>query len=239
MRSSWTDDKAGFVGFKGGDNAASHGHADLGTFVYDADGARWAMDLGADDYNLPAYFGAQRFTYYRTRTEGHNTLTIGTENQNLKGGVAPIVAFSDKAGEAYAVADLTAGYAPKASRVQRGVQLLGRQLLVQDEVDAGEPIDLVWNFHTDAKVTIESNGHFATLTKSGKSVAVRIIEPDDARFAIVSANPPAPQMQQPNVSNLTIRQVGNIKSLRLAVLIAPKSDPLLNVKLRPLAEWDH
>jgi len=36
------DAGAAFVGFKGGDNAASHAHLDLGEFVYDAGGVRWA-----------------------------------------------------------------------------------------------------------------------------------------------------------------------------------------------------
>jgi hypothetical protein len=43
MRSSWTDPNALFVGFKGGDNAANHSNLDLGTFVLDALGERWAV----------------------------------------------------------------------------------------------------------------------------------------------------------------------------------------------------
>ena len=62
MRSAWNDRDAAFVGFKGGDNAASHANLDLGTFVYDVDGLRWATELGPDDYNLPGYFGKQRWT---------------------------------------------------------------------------------------------------------------------------------------------------------------------------------
>ena len=38
-------------------------HLDLGTFVLDALGQRWAGDLGPDDYDLPGYFGPERFTY--------------------------------------------------------------------------------------------------------------------------------------------------------------------------------
>ena len=41
------------------------------------------LDLGGDNYNLPGYFGRQRWTYYRLRTEGHNTLTIDGANQAL------------------------------------------------------------------------------------------------------------------------------------------------------------
>ena len=69
LRSEWENSKALYVGFKAGDNRANHSHLDLGSFVFDALGARWAMDLGSDDYNLPGYFGAQRFTYYRLRAE--------------------------------------------------------------------------------------------------------------------------------------------------------------------------
>lgn len=235
LRSAWMNEKAGFVGFKGGDNTASHGHADIGTFVYDADGIRWAMDLGPDDYNLPAYFGNKRWTYYRLRTEAHNTLTIGNENQNIQKSESPIVAFNDKPGEAFAVTDMTAAYAPSASRAQRGVQLLGRSLLVQDEVEGAEAQDWIWNFHTDA--TPKISGQTAVLSKSGKEMSVRILEPVDATFEIVSANPPPPQMQQPKVVNLTIKQPAKVKSLRLVVLLTPKGDKAPKVKPKPLAEW--
>ncbi len=46
LRSAWEDKDAIFVGFKGGDNRANHSHLDLGTFVLDALGTRWALDLG-------------------------------------------------------------------------------------------------------------------------------------------------------------------------------------------------
>src|SRR5262249_33040917 len=92
FRSAWNDPNAFYVGFKGGDNKANHSHLDLGTFVLDAFGQRWALDPGPDDYNLPKYFGSERFNYYRLKTEGHNTLTIGGANQNAKA-EAPLLAF--------------------------------------------------------------------------------------------------------------------------------------------------
>eukprot|EP01132_Coremiostelium_polycephalum_P023046 gene23046-27391_t len=46
MRSSWTDPQAIFVGFKGGSPSLSHAHMDAGSFVMEADGVRWAADLG-------------------------------------------------------------------------------------------------------------------------------------------------------------------------------------------------
>jgi len=72
LRSRWNDPQAIFVGLHGGSNAFNHSHLDLGSFVLEALGQRWAVDLGADDYNLPGYFGGKRFSYYRLRAEGHN-----------------------------------------------------------------------------------------------------------------------------------------------------------------------
>jgi hypothetical protein len=40
FRSDWNDSNAFYLAFKGGDNKADHSHLDLGTFVFDALGAR-------------------------------------------------------------------------------------------------------------------------------------------------------------------------------------------------------
>jgi len=85
FRSAWNDRDAVFVGFKAGDNKANHSNLDLGTFILDALGTRWALDLGADNYNMPGYFGKQRWTYYRMRAESHNTLVLNPGLLNLVG----------------------------------------------------------------------------------------------------------------------------------------------------------
>src|SRR4029079_14850466 len=97
-------------------------HLDLGDFVLDAQGERWASDMGPDDYNLPAYFGKNRCTYYRCGTVGQNTLLIDGENQP-KEAMAPLIAFSSAKDRAGAIADLSAGY-PKLKSVRRGIELL-------------------------------------------------------------------------------------------------------------------
>lgn len=234
FRSAWDDPRAVYVGFKGGDNRANHSHLDLGTFVLDALGERWAVDLGGDDYDLPGYFGKQRWSYYRLRTEGHNTLTIDGANQNLTG-KAPVVAFLSSPERAFAVADLTAGYAPGVRRALRGVALLDRRrVLVQDEVQASEPVEVVWNFHTPAQVDV--HGATATLTRGAATLQARILAPAGARFEVIAANPLPPQRQQPDVSNLTIRLPDKVKDVRLAVLLAP-GDIGVPPRLEPLADW--
>lgn len=235
LRSAWAGRGAVFVGFKGGDNKANHSHLDLGSFVLDALGQRWAMDLGSDDYNLPGYFGKQRWSYYRLRTESHNTLTLDGENQDPHA-AAPIVAFSASTQRQFAVADMTAAYKSKTTRAYRGIALLnGQQVLVQDELESRQPVDVVWNFLTKAR--IDAHGGQATLTMSGEKLEAHILSPQGARFEVISANPPAPQHQQPDVQNLTVRLPAKTTQTRLAVLLSRTAGTGSAPKLEPLEAW--
>ena len=90
LRTAWTDD-AVWLAVKGGTSAVNHGHMDAGSFVYDAHRTRWIHDLGSDDYNLPGYFGGQRWNYFRLNSLSHNTLVIGGKWQNSKAPACPLV----------------------------------------------------------------------------------------------------------------------------------------------------
>jgi hypothetical protein len=240
FRGSPTDPNTTYIGFKGGNNRANHAHLDLGTFVLDALGKRWANDLGSDDYNLPGYFGPKRWAYYRLRTEGHNTLLIDGENQ-VTTAVAPLVAYASEPDRALAVADLTAGYAPRANRALRGIELLDRRrVVVQDEIDAAKPVEVVWNFHTRATIAIE--GEKATLTQGTATMIAQILSPAGAKFEVISANPPPPQKQQPDVHNLIVRLPGKVTSARIVVVLIPvaegEKDAGMNApKVESLSEW--
>ncbi len=237
LRSGWEDRDAVFVGFKGGDNKANHSHLDLGSFVLDALGTRWALDLGGDNYNLPGYFGGQRWTYYRLRTESHNTLTIGGGNQD-PAAKAPIIAFASSQAKAFAVADLS--HANKAtSRWWRGVALLDRRdVLIQDEVELKAPAEVVWTMHTAATVQVE--GATATLKVGESCLRAAILEPKEAKFESASATPPKPQAQNEGVSRLLIR-LPAAQEARLAVLLTPyrgAAPPPAARPVAPLKQWE-
>jgi hypothetical protein len=236
--SNWRDPQAVYVGFKGGNSKSSHSQLDLGTFVLDAMGYRWALDLGPDSYELPGYFdfSKQRWTYYRNRTEGHNTLTIDGENQD-PAGKAPIVAFSSTPRRALAVADLTDPYKIQVTHASRGVALIDRrQVLVQDEVQAPRPVEIVWNFHTRAQIALQ--GDKATLTQGKARMQARILSPAGAHFEVISANPAPPQAQQPDVRNLIIRLPEKTREARIVVLLTPDAKGDASTpSVEPLAAW--
>lgn len=239
LRTDWGDTNAIYIGFKGGSSRASHGHLDLGSYVLDAFGQRWAVDLGPDSYGLPGYFGKQRWTYYRMRTEGHNTLTIDGQNESLTA-VAPLTAFSTGDNRSFAIADLSAAYRGQLAAWQRGVLLLNRrQVLVQDEVQPKQAADIVWNFHTRARITLADDGRQAVLSQGGARLSVRILSPAGTKFEDQPVTIPAPQRPAPGVENLMIRLPQTPAKTTIAVLFQAPDDPAVAPELQPLASWSH
>ena len=233
LRGSWSDPSTTWLAFKGGDNRANHSHLDLGCFVLDALGQRWFSDLGGDDYNLPAYFGNKRWTYYRLRTEGQNTLVIDDANQKTDA-KAPLLGFVAGGERPLGVVDLTKAW-PMCTRVHRGFALLGkRDVLLQDEIHAKEPVRVVWGAHTYA--SIKADGHKAVLERGGKQFHVTLLAPADARLVGAPVEIPAPQRPAKGLSKLTVVLPDKTTDVRIALLCSPVADAPAP-RLEPLAKW--
>lgn len=242
LRSAWEEPNALWVGFKAGDNKVNHSHLDLGSFVFEALAERWAVDLGSDDYNMPDYFGKQRWTYYRLRAEGHNTLVFNPAKDADQDptAAARIVRFESGASP-FAIADLTAAYKQHAARVERGIAMPGRRrVLVQDEFEMASPAEVWWFLHTPAEV--KADGRAAVLSLHGKRLTARILSPAGAEFTVMDAKPlpssPAPTMQDanPGVRKLAIRLKGVTRE-RIAVLFDPEASPGSVPDVIALADW--
>lgn len=225
LRSSWTDPNALFVGFKGGDNKANHAHLDLGSFVLDCDGVRWAVDLGADDYNLPDYFSNDtRWTYFRNNTFSHNTLVINDDIQDPKA-AAQVTKWSVTPDQSQMVVDLSAAYTKHANKVIRGVfRIKDRHVLIQDEVTASSPVQVEWNLLTEADVEIQNNR--AILKQDGKQMNLQIWQPENARFITKSANPPQPEKQNTGVTRLVAQLPEKVSQTRIVVLFSPAGEKI-------------
>lgn len=246
FRSAWNDPRAIFVGFKAGENSNHHNHLDLGSFVLDADGQRWAMDLGPDDYNLPGYFdnARRRWVYFRINNRSHNTVMPGDALQRRQV-VAPIVAFGSAPERGFAVADLTPAYPDEAASLRRGIALLDRaRVLVQDEYRPAQPgTPLRWTMMTGAKIDLAGDGRSAMLTSHGRSLRVDLLEPAAARLRLGSTRPPtAAENQNEGTALLAIDVTPEADAgvTRLAVLLTPIGEkwPRLGPPaLGPLADW--
>lgn len=237
LRSGWDDDNALFAGFKAGNNDVGHGHLDLGEFVFDALGERWVFDLGTDDYNLPGYFQAggfdeKRWHYYRLRAEGNNTLVI---NPNAladqdPSAVTEIISYTnDNDGVGAAIADLTDAYDEMgASRVWRGITLINNrtQMLLQDEISTESGSEVWWfmNIHEETEVEFYDDGKSVILTKNGKQLNVRILNPNIGSFLLQEGSPlstsPSPFGQSLTDKKLAIH-LSNVTDVTIPVLFTP------------------
>ena len=250
LRSAWEDDDALFIAFKAGDNRANHGHLDLGTFVFEALGTRWAVDLGPDNYNLPGYFGKERRDYYRLRTEGHNSLVLdpGPPHGQDPAATAGIIAFSSESDRSFAVADLTPAYAPHATRVARGVALANpATALIQDEIVTKTPSTAWWFLHTRAQIEIDpSDPAIAVLRDGNRSLWAFALAPANAAFREMPARPlpsstdPEDQAGNEDVRKLAVR-LDDVVETRIAVALVPargrERPPRPDADLEPLAAW--
>jgi len=233
MRSRWGDPEALYIGFKGGDNRTNHGHLDIGSFVLDAGGVRWAIDLGSDNYNMPGYFGGNRWKYFRMTNHSHNTLVIGEKIQNTSA-KAQVIAFHAADDRAAAVVDMTDAYRDQATSARRGIEMFrtptGQQggvqaVRVQDEI-VGAAEEICWRMVTAAE--IELDGSRAVLNQAGKKLQATIRSPAGATFEILSTKPP------------TDREKQNQGTRILAVRTKPDGDrPVtIDVVLRPIGDGD-
>ena len=210
FRSSWEDPNALFLAVKGGDNKAPHAHLDLGSFVLDAGGVRWALDLGPDDPPA-APAGKLRWNSYRTRTEAHSTVQVDGENQDPRA-EARMMRHEFAPELSWVQIDLAKAYPAKVKQLQRRIGMAQRQcVLIEDTLQADQPVELLWSMLTDAEIQL--NGQRAQLIKGDWTLAAEILSPRHAVFDVAAA--------QGSAKRLVVRIGERVTDLDLNVSLTP------------------
>ena len=183
MRSGWGDPNARFVGVKLGSPRINHGHMDVGSFVFEADGVRWAIDLGSEDYNTTETRGvdlwnmaqqSQRWDVFRYNNRSHNTLTFNDKLQRVNGS-AQIIESDSATARRFVKTDLTPVYAGQVDKVERTISLVDNDyLLIEDEIMAGKNYTRMrWTLMTRATPKILSD-NTVMLEQDGKRCLLKI-----------------------------------------------------------------
>jgi hypothetical protein len=190
-----------------------HAQADAGTFIVDGARHRWVVDMGSDDYDLPGYFehGAdgrcgRRWRYYRSRAAGHNTLTFGGRDQ-IPNSPASIIGSCAEGDNKWVVLDLSRAYGQRARKIRRGAALLGRQVVIQDEIDPKIFSEITWTIHIAAEPE-EVIGPIARFRSGGDRFEAQILEPAGASFEL-SRPPPCGVFTPDDAQALHGRPVGD------------------------------
>jgi len=188
MRSSWTDSNAVYIAVKGGSPSNSHAHMDAGSFIMEADGERWAMDFGSENYNNIETKGidlwnmkqnSPRWEVFRYNNKAHNTLIFDDSLQRVNG-MSLISHYSKTPQFMNAVIDLTDIYKGQVNSSNRGIAIVNQSyVVIRDEIiPKSASIKVRWNMLTAANVQIISNNK-AILTKNGKQLILEVQEPSD------------------------------------------------------------
>jgi hypothetical protein len=249
MRSSWTDPNALYVGFKTGTPSASHAHMDIGSFVMEADGVRWALDLGAQGYESLESRGmniwgktqdAQRWTVKRYNNFIHNTLTVNDQYQKVKG-YAKINNSGESQELKFAVSDLSELYDGQLASANRGIGIVDdAYVVVRDEVKApGQAAKVRWVMLAPDGVKI-SGDHLAVITNEGKKLTLRVDAPATAKLQTWSSAPTT-DYDAPNEGTVLVGfevEVPAGASQTLQVSLVPESARAVQKSMnKPLAQW--
>lgn len=232
MRSAYLDKNATFAGIKGGYNFINHGDLDIGTFVFDALGERWAEELGPGAYDAPNYFlntpAGGRWKNYSKRTEGQNTLVINpnmTLDDQYVLAECDFESFDETNGGGIAVLDMTDAYRMNGATKVKRVFLLHNNysyLSIVDTVKCLIPSEIYWFMHTKADIEISEDGKTAILTLNGKKI--KAVLPDDGEFSVMEAEGLKGKYEYDedysDIKKLTVH-LEDVKSAKITVTFMP------------------
>ncbi|MBR4995570.1 MAG: heparinase II/III family protein [Alistipes sp.] len=182
-RSGWESDDDTYFAIKGGQASTNHAHMDAGSFIYERDGVRWAIDLGMHDYNTLEQAGvdlwnrgqnSERWSIFRLGAESHNVLTINNQPHNVKG-IAEIVETFDLPRQKGAIVNLTPTFEGSATNVTRKAELdKNDNLTITDHIAMGDtPSTVEWRMATNAEAQIIAP-NIILLTQDGKTMYLRL-----------------------------------------------------------------
>jgi hypothetical protein len=209
LRSAWNDPRATFVGLKAGRVDDSHAHMDIGSFILEADGVRWAVDLGRESYPHARANGmaadlfrtaqaSKRWSIFRCGPESHNLLRFDGVPPlvDAKAEIRPLPVAAD--GAPGFVVDLSPVLRGQVARAERCIRLNpDRSVSIADEWKTlAAATHVTWQWLTRAEVTLVSDG--AVLRQEGETLRLQITEGRGARLEVEDVSRPRHAWDSPN-----------------------------------------
>jgi hypothetical protein len=164
-----------YVAAKGGNNAESHNHNDVGNFIIYKDARPLLIDLGVETYSRKT-FSSQRYEIWTMQSAYHNLPTIGGVMQSPGGRFAARdVAYEADDAAAQLRLDIAGAYPPEAhlkSWVRTITLNRGRDVTITDDYILTEPAkEIALGLMTACNVTAPEPGQLR-LESSGVSARI-------------------------------------------------------------------
>lgn len=217
----------------GGESPADHHrHMDGGSFVYECDGVRWAIELGMHNYNYFESRGvkiwgrkqnSQRWSIFRIGLDSHNALTINGKCR-LVASCAELFAPIDKRRRKGVLVDLTSLYADDAAHVVRHAAInADDNLTLTDQITNGaKPSEVVWKMATFAQPSLIDT-HTICLEQEGIRLYLTLDAPSKGEAFIL----PEHDFKPYEIADREVHRVGS------RLQLAPGEEQQLRVRLTP------
>ena len=169
-----------FLAAKGGHNAESHNHNDIGTCLVYLNGAPLLIDVGVEAYRTKT-FSPQRYEIWTMQSQWHNLPTINGTMQH-EGKEFAALELSHTANDEQATFSLDiAGSYPEAASVKRYTRRyqLARSgpLTITDDYELSEAREpMVWNFMILCAPEIIADGKVRLSNPQGDTVLLSFAE---------------------------------------------------------------
>ena len=210
-RSGWKSPDNTYFGIKGGSPTSGHSHLDGGSFIYEREGVRWALDLGMQNYYSLEKYGldiwdtsqdGDRWKVFRYVNMSHNTISIKDSLHRVSGRAEIVDTFST-AGRKGAVVDLSRLF-PQFEKVVRTAVLDGNDdLHIEDVIETGSSSRrVVWMMNTEASPEIVSENEIR-LECRGRAMTLSFSASSPFGLKILS-NAPATEYDAPNEGSCRI-----------------------------------
>ncbi len=160
-----------FLAAKGGHNAESHNHNDVGTCIVHLNGAPLLIDVGVETYTAKT-FSPRRYEIWTMQSQWHNLPTInGTLQQNGETFAARELSHSADDTAATFALDIAGAY-PSSAAVKRFTRTYRLErngpLAITDDFELSEAREpIVWNFMLLIAPEIVADGQVRLSTASG------------------------------------------------------------------------
>tara|TARA_B100001971_G_scaffold215152_1_gene258424 strand:+ start:14550 stop:15500 length:951 start_codon:yes stop_codon:yes gene_type:complete len=247
-RSSWTDPKASFVAIKGGSPSVGHAHMDVGQFVMESDGVRWAVDLGTQPYHeleaagLNIWGKVDRWKVFRFGNMSHSVLVLDEQPQVIEGAAA-IVDSESNGMLSYSIIDSSELYGGQLKSAHRGVALHPNGAVqIEDQIETlQKQAEVRWAMVTYAKVTIES-ARRATLRQDGEVLSLEVVAPVDVQLEIFEIAQPPNDYDTPNpgakMIGFTLSLKPSAKETHIRVVLIPGGPDAAGQNFPAMTDWN-
>ena len=176
-RSSFVDNNGFYFASHAGIVKPYHSQADVGNFVFDLNGERWAEDIGKEEYVIMRGGGK---VAYRQCMQGHSVVVhdppTNAWGMNYDGGEIPLNRYEEKPKGMIVSYNLNLAYQQFVSQHDRGFYVGDnkRSLTVQDRFTTLKAMNSYWFMQTPATTIEILDNQTALLHKNGKTLKLEV-----------------------------------------------------------------